>query len=339
MRKHKKYGHLTQTERDRIQALLNSGHKQKEIAQVLGRNKGTISREINRNRRKIRRIGGILNGEYSATTAQNKARTRRRNASWQGQKIENNNKLKACIISKLEKDWSPEVISGHLKDNETFYASKTAIYDWLYSANAQRYCQYLYSKRYKKRKRKKKTERVLIPNRKGLELRPKGAGKRYGHWEGDTAVSGKKTGSKAALAVIFEKKARYVKIKKITNLKPANFNQALTKMSKKVSKVKSLTLDNGIENTKHEELAFPAFFCDPYSSWQKGGVENVIKLIRRYVKKGSDISQYSDKYIQRVEDILNNKPRKSLNYQTPKEVMLKNNLLINFENENVALRG
>ena len=93
----------------------------------------------------------------------------------------------------------------------------------------------------------------------------------------------------------------------------------------------SLTQDNGIENTRHEELGVPVYFCDPYSSWQKGGVENANKMIRRFIPKGADIAAYSQEYVSMAVDILNNKPRKSLGYKTPLEVMQKNNLLVEQE--------
>ena len=95
-----------------------------------------------------------------------------------------------------------------------------------------------------------------------------------------------------------------------------------------LEKILSLTYDNGIENRLHDLLNVATYFCDPYSSWQKGGVENVNGMIRKYIPKGSDISNYTDEYIAKVETILNNKPRKSLGYKTPKEVMIENNLLI-----------
>jgi IS30 family transposase len=88
-------------------------------------------------------------------------------------------------------------------------------------------------------------------------------------------------------------------------------------------KVLSMTFDNGIENKKHQSLGVPTFFCDPYSSWQKGGVENVNKMIRRFVPKGTNLSSLSIEYIQWVEDTINNKPRKSLGYRSALEVATK----------------
>jgi transposase, IS30 family len=338
--KKKNSRHLQQQDRDRIDALFNNGIKQKEIAKILGVDKSTISREIQRNRRKIRKPGGTVNGRYEATVAQHKAYMKRKYAKYQGKKINEDKELKEYIKKGLGKYWSPDEISGRMKDDkEPFYASKTAIYEWLYTSYSQNFCSFLYSKRYTAKKRKSKTKKTLIPNRKGLELRPDGANNktRFGHYEGDTVVSGKKTGSKTALAVLYERKAKLANFTKIDNLKPRSFNGAIKKMTND-KKVKSLTMDNGIENTKHEELKLATYFCDPYSSWQKGGVENVIKMSRRFFLKGSDLSQYSNEYIMWVENILNNKPRKSLGYKTALEVMTKNNLFLKVEPNIFAIK-
>lgn len=207
----KNYHHLTQTEQDRIQALLDSGHKQEEIAQVLERDSGTISREIARNRKKLRVKGGTRAGPYLAGLAQIKSRNRRRYAKFQWKKINKNDGLREYIVAGLEKYWSPDEISGRMKrENQSFYASKTAIYEWLYGSRAQQYCVYLYSQRYRPRKRTgKKTKRIMIPNRVSVHLRPLAAAWQPDHCEADTIVSGKKTGSRVALSVLFERQARY----------------------------------------------------------------------------------------------------------------------------------
>lgn len=336
--KKKKYEHLDQLKRDRLQALRESGHTQKEIAGILKINQSTISRELGRNQRKIKRKGETINGRYESNAAQHKAYLKRYYSKFQWKKINQNNGLQKYIVRKLKQGWSPDDISGRMsEDNEPFYTSKTAIYEWLRSNRGQRYCKYLYSRRYRAgRYGQKKTKRVLIPNRIDLTLRPKGATNRsrYGHYEGDTMVSGKKTGSKTALSVIYERKAKYIGAKKIRNLKPKSNVKAIKNMTED-KKVKSLTFDNGIENTKHKELDIPTFFCNPYSAWQKGGVENCVKMIRRYIPKGCDISDYSDKDIELIVALLNNKPRKSLGYKTPYEIMVEKNL---FKKE-YALRG
>ena len=302
--KKNKYQHLTQTDRDRIEAMLSNGHKQNEIAEILKKDKGTISREIARNRRTKRKKKKLIKGKYEATIAQHKAYIRRKYSKYQGKKINENKDLKNHIVKKLKKGWNPDEISGRMKERKKkFYASKTAIYEWLYCAWGQPYCKYLYEKRYKpKRRHAPKTKKTLIPNRIGIELRPDEINQRknYGHYEGDTIVSGKKTASKKSLAVLQERKTKYVKIKKISSLKPILFNQAIEDMQKDIQKPKSMTLDNGIENTKYEKLKIDTYFCNPYSSWQKGGIENCNKLIRRFFPKGCNIANYSDKYVMMV---------------------------------------
>jgi IS30 family transposase len=122
MKKH--YEHLKQTNRDRIEALLNSGHKQYQIAEILGRNKGTISREIKINSLKIRRRGGTVLGDYKATEGNHKAYVRRRNSKYHGQKINGSKDLEDNIIEGLKVHWSPDEISGRMRhENKPFYAS------------------------------------------------------------------------------------------------------------------------------------------------------------------------------------------------------------------------
>jgi len=208
--------------------------------------------------------------------------------------------------------------------------SRQGIYKWLYSAYCQAYCQYLPSKQYRKRRRRgKKTKREMIPNRVSIHKRPNAANERleFGHFEADTVVSGKKYGS-TSLNVIVERKSRFVKLRKLSNLKPSTTNRAILRGMKTFSKIRSLTLDTGIENKWHERLNLLIFFCDSYASWQKGAVENVNLRIRRFIPKGANIADYSDKQIQKIEDWLNHTPRKSLNYKTPYEIMYQENLLI-----------
>lgn len=341
MKNQKKYEHFSQIKRDRLQALLGSGHKQKEIAEILGVSQPSVSREISRNRKKIRKKGGTISGEYKSTLAEHKALVRREASKYQGMKIEQDNELRNYVIDTLKRRWNPDEISGRMKDDkEPFYVSKTAIYDWLRSSYGQRYCIYLYSRRYNKKKRHKKTEKVLIPHRIGLESRPLGATNksRYGHWEGDTMVSAKETKSKVALSVIYGRKAKYIEARKIKNLKPDSHNQALLNMLQN-KKALSLTQDNGIENTRHEKLGIKTFFCDAYSSWQKPGVENAIKMIRWFIPKGSDVNDYPEEYVKMAVDILNNKPRRSLGYKTAYEIMRGMNLFKKVNRENYALEG
>ena len=327
-------GHLKQFDRDRIEAMNNKGIKQCDIAKVLGRNPSVICNEIKRNRRKIRCRGGNKDGPYEASVANHKAYLRRRESKYQGLKIRSNEKLERYIISGLKEGWSPDEISGRMKkDKKLFYASKDLIYAWLYSIWGQNYTKYLYQKRDGRKKRKtKKTERVMIPNRVGIELRPEVVNEKseYGHLEGDTMVSGKSSKSKESLVVVYERKAKYTDARKISSMSPTDFNHGAKKILDNLNQKETITLDNGIENRDHEKLHklnIDTYFCDPYSSWQKGGVENANKMIRQYIPKGSDISCYSHQYVTMIIQRINNKPRKSLGYKTPMEVMTENNLL------------
>ena len=323
------YQHLNQAQRDRLQALVDGRVKQKEIAKILGVSPSTISREVKRNCRKLVTERGTRDGPYESEVAEHKAYLNRKYAKFQWKKINEDEGLRTYIIDKLEQYWGPDEISGHMrKTKQPFYASKTAIYEWLRSNRGQYYCRYLYSGRYRPEKQNKnKTKKVLIPNRISIHLRSELINQKleYGHYEGDTIVSAKKTASKAALSVTYERKAKFIDARKIKNMKPDSHNRALINMFQN-KKALSLTQDNGIENTRHQELGLDTYFCDPYSSWQKPGVEHANKMIRRFIPKGSNINDYSDEYVSMVVTILNNKPRKSLGYKTPNEVMIENNL-------------
>ena len=315
--------HITSSERLEISILLGKDYSLREIAKVLGRSHSSLSREVSRNKGE---------GCYFPKKAMQKAYARRKYSKYQGMKLEDREELKKYVITHLEKHWTPEEISGRLKyeDKSWEYISAKGIYRWLYSSYGQRDCFFLPKQHFKpKRRRGKKTERSLIPDRVGIEERPEGANDRseYGHFETDTVVSGKRTGSKAALDVLVERKARYTRLRKIPNLKPKTNNRALKKIAKNV-KMSTLTYDNGIENREHKalahELQIQTYFCRPYHSWEKGTIENTNGRIRRFIPKGADLSQYSSADIQIVEDWLNHTPRKCLNYQTPYEIMQKN---------------
>jgi IS30 family transposase len=327
---------LTQFERDRIEALLKSGHTQKEVAKIIDRDESTISREKGRNSHKIRVKGqGWKITDYEASAAQMKADNRRTLAKYRCKKINEDVRLQKYIVWGLGRGWNPDEIAGRMKqENQLFYASKTAIYEWLYSVWGQAYCHLLPKKQYRPRRRKgKKIKREMIPNRVGIKARPSGFEAEFGHFEHDTFVSGKKTGSKTAVSVLIEPKASYGNGIKIKNMKPETNEQAVQAMLEDFKRKNSITRDNGIENKDHEKTLTPSFFCDPYHAVQKPHVENLIKTLRRFFFKGSDLNNYSQKQIDFAFAVLNNKPRKRLGYKTPFEVMLENDML-NLENVN-----
>lgn len=312
MKRAKKF---TGVERSELQILHSKGYSARAIARALGRSPNTIAAELKRN--------SYVSGRYVATYAKQRAYVRRRYAKYQGKKIEENRELRHYIVTGLEAGRNPDEISGAMRQEKCpHYASKTAIYEWLYSAYGQPYCQYLPSRQYRPRQRKPATtERNLIPDRLPVTERPLGATNRtrYGHWEGDTVVSGRRTGGKTALAVFVERKTRLVAATLIPDLRPETFATAAVR-SLADKRALTLTLDNGIENRGHADITeangAKAYFCDPYSSWQKGQVEHVNKLLRQYLPKGSDLSQFDQSFIDKVVDRLNNKPRRCLGYRS-----------------------
>ena len=341
----KSYGHLTQSERDRIQALLDTHVRPAQIARILGRDKTTIGREIERNKRSRGDIPVLNIQQYQASAADHKAYVRRQYADYQGKKLQENPELRKYVVWGLKQHWNPDEIAGKMKLEKSFYTSKTTIYEWLYSEWGQPYCRYLDSHQYRPAPRKPKAERHMIPDRVGIEKRPQAATDRseYGHHEGDTIVSGKRAGSTAALVVDVERKARFISARKLANLKPKTFNQGMKSIQKKLVSVKSRTYDNGIENREYAKLGVTSYFCDPYSSWQKGGVENANRMIRKYLPKGTDMATVSPERLARIVAIINNKPRKILGYKSALQVMTENGLLrqtaTNSKQGKVALRG
>lgn len=302
---------LKLSDRLEIKILLDKGYSLRAISRALGRGHNTVAYEVE--------INGGKEG-YNPQNADTYARTRKKDTRREWMKIEHDPELKKYIIEGLEKHWNPDEISGRMKkEKKPWYASKTAIYDWLRSVEGQKYCIHLYSKRYHKKKHVKKTERVMIPNRVSIEKRFLGADNRtrYGHWEGDSIVSRK--GCSGGLSVQYERKAKLLTATKVESMSTFEHMEAIQKQIE-VYKTFSITFDNGMENKQHHTLNVPTFFCDPYSSWQKGGVEQANKMIRRYFPKGTNFRKISQRKVDHVISLINNKPRKILGYKTALEV-------------------
>lgn len=332
----KKASKLNDAERCEIDILHNRGYSARSIAKVLGRSPNTIAAELKRNSYK--------DGSYVATRAKHKAYVRRKYAKYQGKKIQDDDELRSFIILKLSKHWNPDEISGYLRTNPGigFYVSKTAIYQWLHSAWGQQYCSLLYCKRYKRKPRKKnKTKRVMIPDRTSVDERPQAACDRLevGHCEYDSIVSSKHSGSTAALAVLTERSSRLVRAKLVPNLKPKPYAKTITKLSNSMA-VLTMTTDNGIENRQHKiitkKTGAPVFFTDPYSSWQKGSVENANKMLRRYFPKGTDFAKVKQTDVVYALTLINNKPRKILGYKSSLQIAKEKGLILD---EGVLIEG
>lgn len=318
---------LTRAERLEIGILLGKGYSQRSIGRSLERSPNTISYEIRKN---------SVAGVYEALKADAKARVRKRMRRLEWSKIEKMPSLKVFIIEKLQIRWNPDEIAGYLKrTKEHPYVSKTAIYDWLRTSRGERYCTHLYSKRKRIKKRKPRATRVIIPNRIGIERRFRGATNRtrYKHWERDTIVSRK--GCTGGLASHQERKSRLVIGRKVWSMSPREHAEA-TQYVESIVVMRSATIDNGLENRDHESWGMRTFCCDPYSSWQKGGIENANKMLRTFFPKATDFSTVSQKEIDAACAIINNKPRKILGYRSAWEVATKAKL---FKNTSVLIQG
>lgn len=315
-KRRKAFRHLTQSDRDRIEALESTGHLQKEIAVILKVDKGTISREIKKRKRK--------NGYYEATTAQRKADKGRRNSKYQGMKIEKYPELRERIIQELKEQRSPDEIAGRMKQEKILPLIGTnAIYKWLYSVYGQQYCRLLCTRRYKNKKQKKLPKREMIPHRISLTQRPE-AGE---HAEGDLFVSPRNTGTLRSGAIICVPSTKLLVATMIKNKKPLGMARAVNVLLGDIT-IADLTLDNGIENKYHEQLNIQAYFADPHAPWQKPHVENSIGLLRRwFIPKKTDLKNVSENQLQKYLHILNGKYRKSLGYKSAYEVSIERGII------------
>jgi IS30 family transposase len=338
------YKHFTQDDRNEISILLKNGYSHRDIAGALGKNHSSVSREIKNN---------SVNGIYDSKKAQTKSRVKRSKSKYQRMEIVKHSELIDYMKIHLSDDhhWTPEEIAGgwnnenHLNNSgKKIIISAPSIYKYLYSAYGQHLCKYLCSKRHTKRKRKTggKAKRQLIPNRKSIEERPDVINKRieFGHWEGDT-LGRIKTDTEAVVG-LSEGMSRFILIDKVPILKYSMNGFKMLLNPHHDTFFKSLTMDNGVENVRYEELNVDTYFCHPYSLWEKGGVENLFKRLRRFIPKKASLKDYSRKNIIGFAEIMNNTPRKCLNWKTPREVFEEqcelNNIKINLDIYSKALR-
>ncbi len=324
----KQFTGLSDAERSEISILLKRDCSLREIATALSRSPNTISYEIKTN---------SVHGVYDPLKAKAKSQVSRRSRRYQWRKIEHDPTLRDFIIEHLAPPhhWIPDAIAGYFKHEQTELPTvgKDQVYAWLYSPYGQPYCQYLLSKRYRSKHRSEsKTDRVMIPDRPAITERPPSVEdrKQAGHWEGDTVVSGKRTRSKVALAVVQERTTRLIGATLIPDLKPESFAVAANGMLHN-KLAHTLTLDNGIENKQHQSITdatgVQVYFCAPYSSHQKGGVEHANKLLRRYLPKGCDLGTYTQTQVDDFVDRINRKPRRCLGYKSALQCARKKGII------------
>jgi len=321
----KRYTHLSLAERDRLAVLRAQGLSINEIARRLKRNKGTVSRELERNR-------GPVYNSYGGGSADIRSRQRRRLASQR--ELLKNPRIRTYVRTKLRLGWSPEQIAGRLPDDiPGLSISHEAIYQYVYHPMIRRrenLVPYLPRSHWKRQlKGHRHTHRdPHIPERVSVRQRPAYIARRkqLGHWENDLVISRR---SPVALNILVERKSRLTKITKVRSHTPRHTRCAITRILARYPKSarRSITYDNGHENLEHREvnavLGTTSYFCEPYHSWEKGTVENTAGLVRRVFPKKTDFARVHIAQIKRLEHQLNNRPRKSLNYKTPKEILSK----------------
>jgi IS30 family transposase len=307
------YAQLTKQARYQIFALLKAGQTQTQIAMIVGCHKSTISRELKRHQTKT--------GYWPGYAHQGALRRRRQShqprisaATWQ------------TVERLLGQDWSPQQITGRLRLERQPPVSPERIYLYIYADQRRGGTLHRHLRSQKKQRRRYRgyQRRGQIPNRVSIEERPAivDRKKRIGDWEGDLIVGAQR---KSALFTATERKSKLELLCKLANKSAAELrDQSIELFTPFEKRVYTITLDNGKEFCEHEAIAKALgariYFAHPYASWERGLNENTNGLLRQYFPKGSDLAQLTEAEVQRVADLLNNRPRKTLRYRTPNEI-------------------
>ena len=314
---------MTFFEREIIETCLRMKQKKKFIAQKLNRDYSVVKREIKRN------SGNSLS--YIAISAQYYADRRRKNTNKRKLEKFANKNLTEYVEDKLEEGWSPEQIDGRLKERppdelkecRDKTISHESIYDYIYNGEG-RFCglyQKLRRKQYQRKRRfSRKTRHNTIRNRISIHERGKiiDERERIGDWETDSVIFS----GESILSVQVERKSKLCRLHKRDDKTALVSEEALQNSIDSLPSLwLTITRDNGTENVLHHKTKIPSYFCDPYKSWQKGGVENLNGLVREYFPKRSNLDIVSMKQIYLIQEKLNNRPRKCLGYSTPNEVI------------------
>ena len=311
---------LTLAEREEISRGLVTDRSVRAMARALGRSPSTVSREIGRN---------DGSGRYRAAAADKRA--------WKQAlrpkpcKLAVHDQLRQAVAAKLERNWSPEQIAGWLKrmhpGTEACHVSHETIYRSLYvqarGVLKKELLQHLRSRRPIRRSRHATQKGRQIANAVSIRERPASIEDRAvpGHWEGDLLCGSKNSN----IVTLVERHSRYVMLAKIPNRETQTVVSALIKQARKLPDelYKSLTWDRGKELADHKrftmETDIDVYFCDPQSPWQRGSNENTNRLLRQYFPHGTDLSSYSQVQLNSVARQLNERPRKTLDFQTPAE--------------------
>ena len=310
----KSYKQLTLEQRYQISPLLKLGYSQTAIATELGVHKSTIGRELRRNLSK-RGYRPKYADRIAVSRRQEKVKPRISKQTW------------AEIEADLEQLWSPQQISGRSSLDGKQKVSHEWIYQHIYRDKLNNGNLYKHLRCQKKRKKRygSYSKRGVWKNQTNIALRPEIVEQksRIGDWETDTIIG---KGHRQAIVSIVDRKSKLLRMQKVQQ-KTGELVQAVICCELDGLTVHTLTSDNGREFSEHrkiaEKLKAKFYFCNPYSSWERGVNENTNGLIRQYFPKQMQFATITDERIKAVEDLLNNRPRKTLGYQTPIEVYFK----------------
>lgn len=312
----KKYTHFTGKDRENLYIWKREGVAVREMARRLGKHRGSIFKELSRN--SDRKIG------YLPDRAHERAIKRRSNRIG---KLNRNSRLKSYVIAKLKDDWSPEMISGRAKyEGLPVVVSTESIYQFVYSeeGNKLSLSTYLRSKRIKRGKLQGRKPRGVILNRVSIHDRPEVIENRqeFGHYEGDLVINQKSMSQN--VSVVLERKTRFVRLNKNESKKSTNVMQTIfnTMAPLPPAARKSITFDNGKEFARHgimRVMKTETYFCDAYASWQKGGVENVNRILRWFLPKNMPLRELTEDQLKQIETKINNLPRKCLGFRSAAE--------------------
>jgi len=308
---------LTQKERYHIWASLKRGVTQKEIANTIGVHPSTICREIKRNK-------DVTTQEYHYAFAQTKSQRRQQNKR---KYTVFTSKIKIYIKKHLNKDWSPEQIAGRMMLDTGLSICHETIYRYIYynKSRGGRLYKHLRHKNKKYHNRANTYQRRgIIIDRVSIDKRPKIVERknRIGDFEIDTVIGRHHIG---ALVTVVDRKSKFTLIKNVASKRAEEVTKALIDMLLPLKPItKTITSDNGKEFAYHtqvsEALNTSFYFAHPYSSWERGLNEHTNGLIRQYLPKKTDFTQVSKEEIISIQDKLNHRPRKILDYRTPYEV-------------------
>ena len=311
--------HLTYEQRYTIELLLNQGVSKKEIAKTISVNKTVVYRELQRN-------SDGRNGVYKSKLAQSKYENR---LSLKPKRIKLTSDLREEIIEMIKEDFSPEQISGVLKKNEKNSFSHESIYKMIWEDKKRKGALHQHLRRKGRRYRKRgsnKDSRGKIIGRIGIESRPKEAEERkvFGHLEVDTIIGKNHQG---AIITLNDRASGMLWMRKVETKDSEIVKRKLGEMLDEIRPyIKSITADNGKEFAGHQYITdeyCDFFFANPYSPWERGSNENLNGLVRQYIPKSSDFSDYTDEQIKEIEIKLNSRPRKRYQFENPIFVMEK----------------